>query len=133
MLDHNALVQVTRWAIGLSWIYHGLFPKLINIAPIEQHLANQVGLSVELTFLLIKFAGVVDITFGLIFLIFYKVRTIIYLNILGLVLLLLMVAILDYNYLFEAFNPVTTNIPLIILSLFLLTEFHPNSKNKPDN
>ena len=122
--------QIARWVIGLSWIYHGLFPKLIHIAPIELHLASQVGLSPDLTILLIKFAGISDLIFGLIFLVLYKIRTIIYLNITGLTLLLLMVMLLDISYLFEAFNPVTTNIPLIALSFVLLNELRKKPKEQ---
>lgn len=115
-------MQIARWVIGLSWIYHGLFPKLIIIAPIENSLTSQIGLSADHTFWLIKIVGVSEVIFGTVFIKYYKNQIVIYLNILGLAFLVGLIAILDAIYLIEAFNPVTTNIPLIALSFVLLSE-----------
>ncbi|NQY36170.1 MAG: hypothetical protein HRT37_14595 [Alteromonadaceae bacterium] len=70
--------------------------------------------------LITKSAGVGEVIFGLVFIYFYKSRMVILLNIYALTLLLIFVAILQPMLLVEAFNPVTTNIPLIGLSLILL-------------
>jgi len=115
-------VQVARWVIGFVWIYHGLFIKLITIAPIENHLSSQFGLSDSGTYWFIKAAGVGEVVFGLMFICLYKYKTVIYLNIFAMVSLIVMVAFLDYRYLVEGFNPVTTNIPIIGLSIILLKE-----------
>lgn len=115
-------MQIARWVIGLSWIYQGLFPKLITIAPIENSLTSQIGFSADHTFWLIKIVGVSEVLFGAVFIKHYKNLIIVYLNILGLAFLLVLVVVLDAIYLIEAFNPVTTNIPLIALSFVLLSE-----------
>ena len=115
-------VQVARWIIGFVWIYHGLFIKLITIAPIENHLSSQLELSDSGTYWFIKAAGVGEVVFGLMFICLYKYKTVIYLNIFAMVSLIVMVAFLDYRYLVEGFNPVTTNIPIIGLSIILLKE-----------
>ncbi|WP_283235362.1 DoxX-like family protein [Pseudoalteromonas rubra] len=56
-------------------------------------------------------------------------RHYIYMNIIALVGLLLAVAVLQPVILFEAFNPLTTNLPLIVLSALLL----PKVPFKKDN
>ena len=112
--------QIARWVISGAWIFHGLIPKLIHIAPAEWYLSSQFGFNKELTYWMITFAGIVEVSFGLLFFIFYKNRWVNILNMAGLVALIIMVAFLDWHYLFGAFNPITTNIPLIVLSLYLL-------------
>jgi len=112
--------QIARYIITFGWLYHGLFPKLIQIAPMEMLMSSSAGLSEEATYIFIKAAGVGEIAWGLIFFAFYKVRTILYLNILALSGLLLAVALMQPQLLIEAFNPVTTNLPLIAFSLIIL-------------
>ena len=59
--------QLARWTIGCVWIYHGLFIKLITIAPIEHHLSSQFGLSDLGTYWFIKSAGIGELAIGLMF------------------------------------------------------------------
>lgn len=122
--------QVARWIIGFAWIYHGVVIKLINIAPIEYYLSSQIGLSEIGTYWFIKAAGVGEVAFGLAFIYFYKFKQIVYANIVFMVSLIVMVAFMDANYLIEGFNPVTTNIPIIGLSLILLNEINNNQLAK---
>ncbi len=113
-------VQVARYILGFSWIYHGLFPKLITVAPLERAMTATIGLSDQASFLLTKVAGVAEVVFGILFIIFYQKKALIFLNILALVLLCLFVAVNIPALLIEAFNPVTTNLALIGLSCVLL-------------
>lgn len=85
-------IQLARYAIGLTWIYHGLFPKLIQIAPLEQAMTGSLGFSDEITYLLIKAAGVGEILFGVIFICLYKCRIVQLLNLVGLLGLLFFAA-----------------------------------------
>ncbi|MBE0368118.1 hypothetical protein PAUR_a1645 [Pseudoalteromonas aurantia 208] len=62
--------------------------------------------------------------FGLCVFIYFRVRWVIYLNILALTGLLMLVALLYPVVLIDAFNPVTTNITLIALSLILLNSLN---------
>ena len=121
-------IQLARFMLGLSWIYHGLFPKLIQIAPIEMAMSSSIGLSEEHTYFLIKSAGVGEILFGLIFIFLYRVKTIVILNMLALIGLLGFVAIQMPHLLVEAFNPVTTNLPLIVLSLIMMDSIKKEEK-----
>lgn len=114
------IVQLSRYVLGLSWVYHGLFPKLLFLAPLELEMSSSIGFSDSNTMLLIQFAGISEILFGILLITFYKHTLLLYLNILGLVSLLLFVVVMTPHILVEAFNPVTTNLPLILLSIVLL-------------
>jgi len=108
--------------LALSWIYHGLFPKLLFLAPLEQEMSGSIGLSESNTLLLTRFAGVSEILFGVLVLVCYRNTKILYLNILAFAALLSFVIVMTPHVLVEAFNPVTTNIPLVVLVLVLLQE-----------
>ena len=108
--------------IAFSWLYHGIFPKLIHIAPLEKLMTASLGLSDDLSYFVTKSAGVGEVIFGLVFFIFYRNKIIILLNIVGLTGLLFFVALLQPHLLIEAFNPVTTNLTLIAFSFILLVE-----------
>lgn len=90
------------------------------IAPLEKRITASLGFSEELSVLVTRFAGVAEILFGVIFFIFYKNKAINLLNILALTGLLGFVAIFNSQLLGEAFNPVTTNLPLIAFSVILI-------------
>jgi uncharacterized membrane protein YphA (DoxX/SURF4 family) len=113
------LVQIARFIVSFSWLYHGIFPKLIHIAPLEKLLTSSIGFNDEISYFITKSAGIGEVIFGLLLFVFYKSKLIISLNIVALILLLIFVAILQPMLLIEAFNPVTTNIPIIGLSLVL--------------
>lgn len=115
-----SITQIARFIIGFSWLYHGLFPKLLHIDPVEKMMTASLGFSDEISYLITKAAGVGELVFGLIFILFYKNRTVVWLNIVGLIGLLFFVIVLQPQLLVVAFNPVTTNIPLIGLSFILL-------------
>ena len=119
---HVLSIQIARFTIGISWLYHGIFPKLFHIAPLECAMTASIGLSDKWSYFVTKSAGVGEIIFGVIFLILYQSRTVVMANIIALSGLLIFVALSRPDLLIEAFNPVTTNIPLIALSSILLTE-----------
>ena len=83
-------------------------------------MSGSIGLTEENTLLLIRFSGVAEILFGIAFIVFYRIGILVMLNIAGLVGLLVFVLVMTPSVLIEAFKPVTTNIPLIVLSIFLL-------------
>ncbi len=122
-------VQIARYIISFSWIYHGIFPKIVQIAPLEMLMSSSAGLSEEATYFLIKSAGVIEISWGALFFALYKSRTVLYLNITALIGLLAAVAVMQPQLLMEAFNPVTTNIPLIALSFIILKEISASVDN----
>ncbi len=115
-------LQIARAVVGLSWIYHGIFPKLLQVAPMESAMNISFGFSDEMSYLVTKTAGVAEVIFGLVFIALYRVKSVVYLNIVGLSILLLLVAVKMPSLLIDAFNPVTTNISLIALSLVILND-----------
>ena len=123
-------IQIARFIISFSWLYHGIFPKLIHIAPLEKVMTASLGLSNELSYLVTKSAGVGEVIFGVLFFVFYRNKVIVFLNIIGLTGLLGFVAFMQPHLLIEAFNPVTTNIALIGFSFILLLELKNESKNE---
>ena len=126
-------IHIARFIISFSWLYHGIFPKLVHIAPLEKLMTASLGLSNELSYFVTKSAGVGEVIFGIIFFVLYRSKVIILLNIIGLSGLLIFVAILQPQLLIEAFNPVTTNIALIGFSLILLVETKVETKAELKN
>ena len=123
-------IQIARYIISFSWLYHGIFPKLIHIAPLEKLMTASLGLSNELSYLVTKSAGVGEVIFGVLFFLFYRNKAVVLLNIIGLSGLLIFVVVLQPQLLIEAFNPVTTNIALIGFSVILLLELKHEIRNK---
>jgi uncharacterized membrane protein YphA (DoxX/SURF4 family) len=126
-------LQIARYIIAFSWLYHGIFPKLVHIAPLEKVITASFGLSNELSYLVTKSAGIGEVIFGIVFFIFYRNNIVVLVNIISLCGLLGFVAIFQPQLLVEAFNPVTTNIALIALSLVLLIELKAELTGKLTN
>ncbi len=116
----NHSIQIARFVLGLSWMYHGLFPKLVTVAPLEKAITATAGFSEEISYLITKVAGVGEIIFGIAIIVFFRFKPILLANIAALVGLCLYVAAALPNLLVEAFNPVTTNGALIALSYILI-------------
>ncbi|MCI2284375.1 DoxX-like family protein [Colwellia sp. MSW7] len=123
-------IQIARFIISFSRLYHGIFPKLVHIAPLEKLMTSSLGLSNELSYFVTKSAGVGEIIFGILFFVLYRSKAIVLLNIIGLTGLLGFVAVMQPHLLIEAFNPVTTNIALIGFSFILLFELKSELKNE---
>lgn len=115
-------IAICRFTLGFSWIYHGLFPKLISVAPLEKAMTATLGLSDAHSLLLTKSAGAAEVVFGLLIFYFYQSRFLLWTNIIALVALLIFVMVMMPGLLVEAFNPVTTNLALISLSVVLLNK-----------
>ncbi|AXV67106.1 hypothetical protein D0907_17430 (plasmid) [Pseudoalteromonas lipolytica] len=121
-MSHLTTLQIARFIISFSWFYHGLFPKLVHISPLEQQMTGSFGFNPEISNLITRAAGVGEIIFAVLFFIFYRSILINVLNILTLIGLMLFVAILQPSLLIEAFNPVTTNLAIIAFSVVLINE-----------
>ena len=104
-------LQIYRFTIALSWIYHGVFPKLLAIAPMEKAITATMGFDDKNLMLITFAAGIGEVIFGIVIFFFYRNAIVIKLNVVALIGLLLYVAIFIPAYLVEAFNPVTTNTP----------------------
>ena len=121
-MKNLTVVQISRFIISFTWLYHGLFPKIIHISPLEQRMTASFGFNAEISMLITRAAGVGEIVFAVLFFIFYRSILINIVNILSLIGLILFVAFLQPALLIEAFNPVTTNLALIAFSTVLIIE-----------
>jgi len=92
-------------------------------------MTNSIGFSDTVSYWITKSAGISEIVFGIAFIVFYRTKWIVLVNIFGLLALLGFVAVLQPQLLIEAFNPVTTNLTIIALSLILLIELDKSNKN----
>jgi hypothetical protein len=117
---NKSTTQIIRFILGLSWIYQGFFPKLFVIAPLERQLTSTMGFSADISDAITRGAGISEVFFGVLLIVFYQNRTIHILNISALLALLFYVMLMMPVLLIEAFNPVTSNIALIGLSVALL-------------
>lgn len=122
MENSMSTVQIARYLISFAWLYHGLFPKIVHIAPLEMQMSGSIGFGEEVTYWFIKAAGVSEVIWAVVFFVFYRLPLILYLNILGLLALFFAVILLQPQLVIEAFNPVTTNLPLIALSFIILQD-----------
>lgn len=93
----------------------------MHIAPLEKVITGSLGFNEQISYWITKSAGVGEVIFGVIFWFCYQNKLINYLNIAAMLGLFATVALLLPHLLFEAFNPVTTNLPIIACSLVLLS------------
>ena len=105
-------VQIARVLVSFSWVYHGVFPKLLEVAPLEKQMTASLGFDPATSFAITQAAGVAEVLFGLVFFVFYRSQWLNVLNILAMIGLLGFVVVMVPQLLTEAFNPVTTNLPI---------------------
>ena len=123
-------VLVSRILVSFAWVYHGLVPKLLHIAPLEYQMSSNLGFNHETTYILIKLAGISEIILGCLVWWQYKNKLVIASSIIGLLALIIAVAALTPHLIVEAFNPITTNLPLIGLSFILWHNANDNDNKK---
>ncbi|NIB39869.1 DoxX family protein [Pseudomaricurvus alkylphenolicus] len=122
--DELAFVsRACRWCLGFVFVFHGLFPKIVWLSDVEVSLveAGGFGLSAQLVS---PIAGMGEIVLGLLIILWKSSKIPIYTAFVSLVLLLLYVAAVDQALLFEAFNPVTTNISAMVMCYLVLRIEH---------
>lgn len=118
-VSNSLFVQCARFTLGLSWIYQGFFPKLYKTDTVETLMTSSLGFSDVVSLSITRWAGIGEILFGLLLIFAYRKCLLQLLNMLVLGALLIFVVVFQPQLLIAAFNPVTTNVPLIVLSLFL--------------
>lgn len=104
---------LARVGIAFTWIWHGLVPKLWFSDMDEKVMLGEAGLSV----LLLPVIGVLEIAFGMLILLLWRWRGLYILNALLMLAALVAVYIKSPTYITAAFNPVTLNAGMILLSI----------------
>jgi len=104
---------LARLGIAFTWLYQGLVPKLLFANTDERAMLVAAGL--PLGFLPVF--GVLEIVFAVVTLGLWRWRPIFLLNILAMFGALIAVGLQSPSYLVNAFNPVTLNAGVVLLSL----------------
>ncbi|WP_427136917.1 DoxX-like family protein [Psychrobacillus psychrodurans] len=112
----------THWIITFLfffvWIYQGLVPKLIMMHPEEVALTNALlPLKPSDTNNMVAAIGVIEIIFGLIWILYQNKTRLLRLQLVILPLLTISAIFADTSVLSHPFNPITFNLSLIVLTI----------------
>ena len=118
-MNQNTIYKFISIALAFLWCYQGLVPKLLFIHADEIAIWQWFGLSYSHAMLAGQISGVLEIIFGLTFLISSH-KYLHYLNIMGLIGLFILVTFLLPQSLIQAFNPVIMNFSMLSLSVIFL-------------
>jgi hypothetical protein len=102
-----------RLGIGFVWAWQGLMPKLLFPSSDERSMMTAAGLPVAL----LPLIGVLELAFAAATIVFWQWRPFFLLNALAMCGALAVVALHSPSYLVAAFNPLTLNMAMILLSL----------------
>lgn len=108
---------VCRCTIAFIWFYHGLVPKLLYLHEDELAMSMATGLSRASAEQLAMIGGVFEIGMSVIVLLFWHQRWPLLLTAAVMIGLLAFVAMFQPVLLTAAFNPVTTNVAVVALSV----------------
>lgn len=112
---------IARWFLAFMFFYHGLVPKILHPSPLELEMVRAHGTGLpheELSVI----AGVLEILLAAAIVFFRQALWPLMLALVALAVLLIDVAFFVPALLFEAFNPVTTNLAGIGLCLIAIRE-----------
>lgn len=116
---NNHPLRFIHYTLAFLWMYQGLVPKLLWTSTDEIAIWQWFGTSTETAILLGKTSGVIEIIFGVLFLV-YPHRILHYLNIISMIALLFGVMMIFPAHLISAFNPVVMNVAMASLSVVAL-------------
>lgn len=112
---------LSRSAIVLIWIYHGLVPKIIFKHSSEMELVAKGPLVVNET-TTILLAGLAEVLLGICVLVFWKSSWPIVVSLAAFTLLLIGSIVVSPELAIQAFNPITLTISAIVFCLIQLRE-----------
>ena len=104
---------IARLGIAFIWLWQGLVPKLMFPSIDEKAMTAATGLPVGL----VPAIGVIELVFAAVTLLLWRWRSLFLWNILLMIGALMAVALQSPSYLVAAFNPVTLNVGMILLSM----------------
>ena len=102
-----------RLGIAFTWLWQGLVPKLLFEHADEQAMMAAAGLSIGL----LPVVGAIEVLLAAATLVLWRWRPFFLINVLLMLVALAAVAVQSSSYLVAAFNPVTLNVGMIVLSL----------------
>jgi hypothetical protein len=108
-----AIHALARVAIAGVWLWHGLVPKLMYRSVDEQRMLLEAGLPVRA----LLWAGTGEVVFGILMLLLWRWRGMFAVNAALMVGALIAVCVRSPEFVTTAFNPVTLNGLMVVLSL----------------
>lgn len=114
------------------WTYHGLVPKLLLAHPLERSMIQgTLPLAESSTYFLVYLIGIIEIIFGVVWLVYKHKKRLFYLQLLLFPLLTLSVIWSAPVMLGNPFSPLTFNITLFVLSIIgiVVSKDIPSSKS----
>ncbi|MDL2198861.1 DoxX-like family protein [Halopseudomonas aestusnigri] len=117
--DLLKMARWCRWMLAFVFIYHGLVPKVLFLNPVEVQMVEAAGLGLNAQ-IISPLAGVAEVLLGLLILFGWFGRWPVLAAALGLLGLLAGVALVTPALLLGAFNPVTTNLPALLLCALII-------------
>jgi hypothetical protein len=121
---------VANITIALTWIYHGIVPKLLYMETGELPMVTASGMFEGNETVVVYVVGVLEIVFGMMFLFLGRWKTMHWLNIGALVALGIAACVIKNDIYSYPFNPATTAFGVIGLSVIVLAirEYLPARK-----
>jgi hypothetical protein len=104
---------LARLGIGFIWLWQGLVPKLLFASPDEKAMIAAAGLPLSL----LPVIGALELLFAVATVVLWRWRTLFLLNVAAMAVALAAVALQSPSYLAAAFNPVTLNVGMVLLSI----------------
>jgi hypothetical protein len=104
---------LARLGIGFTWLWQGLLPKLLFVSADEKAMLAAAGLPPSL----LPAIGALELVFAVATLALWRWRTLFLWNALLMTVALVAVALQSPSYLAAAFNPVTLNVGMVLLSM----------------
>jgi hypothetical protein len=120
---------VANITIALTWIYHGIVPKLLYMETGELPMVKASGMFEGNEAAVVYAVGVAEIIFGMMFLFLGRLKIMHWLNIGSLVALGIAACTIKSDIFIYPFNPATTAFGVIGLSIVVLAirEFVPRA------
>ena len=114
--DRTIVYSIARATVAFTWLYHGLFPKLLYHDAIELDLVRRVGTPVSRLMMAVNVAGWAEIFFAALLLVLWRHKWPLWLTVVLMLIGIPVVAVSAPAYLGAAFNPVTLNLGLAALA-----------------
>lgn len=129
LLKRTLTYWLTLFVLAFVWVYQGLVPKLIFAHPEEISLLQNVMpyISSIKAEDFVRIIGIVEVMFGIVWLLPFQKRKLFIIHMIGLIGLTLIAFLADSQTFFQPFNVVTLNGMLILFSII----GYVNSSNLP--
>lgn len=120
MLSKVSSYAICRGMVAFVWFYHGLVPKLLGPHADELRMNLALGLNRAHAEQLSRVAGVCELLFALLIVVCWRQRWPLVVTAVAMVGLLLFSLVAVPSLAMAAFNPVTTNLLVLALSVVAL-------------